>query len=294
MPNHRDYQPFRYPGGKTKLAQNPAFQALIDSILVGSDTLYEGFLGSAAVTLDVALRRPDLKFIGIDRDVTISGFWQLISEGTDDQVNELLGLISQTPTVELFQRLRTESPVSLVDRAYHAIFFNRTAFSGISISGPIGKYDQTSKWKITCRYNAVALQKKIKNLRQLFAGRWKVINGECIDWLKEIPADVPLYLDPPYFIKGDMLYPERMDAFQHGRLAATLATRTNWIMSYDICDEIRKLYDFAQLLEIGFRYSINGKKNNWKATNEYLIVSPEIDTRPFELADRNFKMDEAG
>ena len=85
-----------------------------------------------------------------------------------------------------------------------------------------------------------------------------------------------------------------MDEFQHGKLAAALATRTNWIMSYDICDKIRKLYDFAQLLEIGFRYSINGKKDNWKATNEYLIVSPEIDTRPFELADRNFKMDEAG
>lgn len=283
----RNYQPFRYPGGKGKLAKNPAFRSLIDPILQGADTFYEGFLGSASITLDVALRYPNMKFVATDFDFTISGFWELIGNGTDAQVQELVTLIAQPPTVELFRALRERAkqpePLTLVERAYHAIFFNRTTFSGIAMAHPIGGYGQESKWTIDCRYNADALQKKVHNLRRLLAGRLTVTNEDVIAWLQRIPAGVPLYLDPPYFVKGDVLYPVKMDAMQHGKLADSLATRTNWIMSYDICDEVREKYSFAKLLELSFRYSINGKKTEWKNTNEFLIVSPDIDTTPFQL-----------
>lgn len=296
----RDYQPFRYPGGKTKLAKNPAFRALIDSMVQNADTFYEGFLGSAAISLDLALRYPNLKFAACDRDINMSGFWHLVAEGMDEHVEGLIALVAQKPTVELFRQLRargeaaaagTESPLTVVERAYHALFFNRTCFSGIAMSQPIGGYNQTSKWTIDCRYNAPALGEKIRNLRKLlgptvdtiYNGRFTMVHDDCIEWVKRIPNGVPLYLDPPYYVKGDVLYPEKMDAFQHGKLAEALAGRTNWIMSYDICPEVRKLYDWAQLLEIGFRYSINGKKENWKATNEYIITSPELDTHSFEI-----------
>ena len=285
----RNYQPFRYPGGKSKLAANPVFRTLLDSILLGADTFYEGFLGSAAITLDIAIRYPNMKFVGVDRDVTISGFWQLIAEGTEDQVQTLLALIAQTPTVDMFRGLRargeaaaagTEPPLSLVECAYHAIFFNRTTFSGISMAQPIGGFNQTSKWTITCRYNAPLLQQKVKKLRALFAGRLTVVRGDVLTWLDSVPARAPLYLDAPYFVKGDALYPERMDEFQHGVLADKLATRTNWIASYDICDHIREQYaPFAQLLEIDFRYSINGEKTSWKSSKEFLLVSPEVNTQ---------------
>ena len=282
----RNYQPFRYPGGKTKLAKNPAFRSLLDPMLAGADTFYEGFLGSASITLDVALRYPNLKFVGTDYDFTISGFWELIGSGTDAQAQELITLIAQPPTVELFRALRERAkqpePLTLVERAHHAVFFNRTTFSGIAMAHPIGGYGQESKWTIDCRYNAPLLQKKIQNLRRLLAGRLTVTNEDALVWLQRIPAGVPLYLDPPYFVKGDALYPIKMDEMQHGKLADILATRTNWIMSYDICDEIREKYSFAKLLELGFRYSINGKKTEWKNTNEFLIVSPEINTDTFE------------
>ena len=246
-------------------------------MLEAADTFYEGFLGSAAVTLDVALRYPNMKFVATDYDSTIAGFWELIGNGTEDQVQELLTLIEQPPTVELFRALRergSQPGLSLVERAYHAIFFNRTTFSGIAMAHPIGGFGQKSKWTIDCRYNAPLLQKKVRNLRLLLAGRLTVTCEDALVWLERIPAGVPLYLDPPYFVKGDVLYPVKMDEMQHGKLADLLATRSNWIMSYDICEEIRAKYDFAKLIEIGFRYSINGKKSNWKNTNEFLIVSP--------------------
>ena len=252
--------------------------ALLDPMLEGADTFYEGFLGSAAVTLDVALRYPNMKFVATDYDSTIAGFWELIGSGTEEQVQELITLIAQPPTVELFRVLRERGKqpgsMPLVERAYHAIFFNRTTFSGIAMAQPIGGFGQKSKWTIDCRYNAPLLQKKVRNLRLLLAGRLTVTCEDALVWLERIPAGVPLYLDPPYFVKGDALYPVKLDEMQHGKLADVLATRSNWIMSYDICEEIRVKYGFAKLIEIGFRYSINGKKSNWKNTNEFLIVSP--------------------
>jgi DNA adenine methylase len=247
-------------------------------MLENADTFYEGFLGSAAVTLDVALRYPAMKFVAADCDSTVAGFWELVGNGTEDQVQELLTLIAQPPTVELFRALREggkqPGSMSLVERAYHAIFFNRTTFSGIAMAQPIGGFGQKSKWTIDCRYNAPLLQKNVRNLRLLLAGRLTVTCEDALVWLERIPAGVPLYLDPPYFVKGDMLYPVKMNEMQHGKLADLLATRSNWIMSYDICEEIRMKYSFAKFIEIGFRYSINGKKSNWKNTNEFLIVSP--------------------
>jgi site-specific DNA-adenine methylase len=81
----RDLQILRYPGGKAKLASNPAFQTLIDSLIdeAGDDTFYEGFYGSGAVTLDVAIRHPELKLVGSELDSTIFSFWKLISDGTN-------------------------------------------------------------------------------------------------------------------------------------------------------------------------------------------------------------------
>src|SRR5271156_5942421 len=173
----RNYQPFRYPGGKTKLAKNPVFRAVLDPMLENVSTFYEGFLGSAAVTLDIALRYPNMKFVAVDYDSTIAGFWELIGNGTEEQVQELLTLIAQPPTVELFRELqerRKQPDTTLVERAYHAIFFNRTTFSGIAMAQPIGGYGQKSKWTIDCRYNAPLLQTKVRNLRLLLAGRLTV------------------------------------------------------------------------------------------------------------------------
>jgi hypothetical protein len=147
------------------------------------------------------------------------------------------------------------------------------------MSGPMGGWDQKSKHGgITARYNAEALGKKLRRLQELFAGRLSVKQADCIDWLQQVPEGAPLFLDPPYFVKGDILYPERMDASQHARLAEVLSKRSNWLLSYDICDEICSLYrGFAQLVKVPFRYCINGKKKTWKEKHEYLIASPDVD-----------------
>lgn len=320
----KDYQLFRYPGGKSKLIINPAFLALLYPLAQSAETFYEGFVGSAAVSLAVAIQFPEKKISITDKDLTISGFWELIANGTDEQVRELEDLIMgfaamavvrankkayrlpddpkrelhdpeyEKPNLEkvrYFKKLRArkeaaekgmEPPLSLVERAYFALFFNRTCFSGIAISDPIGGFNQVSEWTIDCRYNAPLLAERVRNLRILLRGRMTVSNADIWDWLPTVPANAPMYLDPPYYAKGEVLYPVHMENFEHARLAEALGARSNWIMSYDICDEIGEYYENQKLLKIPFRYSINGSKDVWNHQQEYLICSPEINTEAFE------------
>ena len=295
----KNYQPFRYPGGKSKLIINPAFLALLYPLAQSGEVFYEGFVGSAAVSLAVAIQFPEKRIFVTDKDPTISGFWELIANGTDEEAAELENLILNFPMIQggpldtegedqycakvrYFRQLRTNPPATLVERAFYAIFFNRTCFSGIAMSQPIGGYFQRSKWVIDCRFNAPLLVEKVRNLRTLLRGRMTVSDADIWDWLPGIPKNAPMYLDAPYYVKGKALYPVAMKDFEHERFAAVLGARTNWIISYDICKPIEKLYENQKMLEIPFRYSINGSKDAWNHQQEYLICSPEINTEAFE------------
>ena len=286
-PNPKAYQPFRYPGGKAKLAVSPLFRSLIDPLARKAECFYEGFLGSGAVTLDLALRFPNLRFSVSEKDENMAAFWRLVASGTEEEARSftelILGFETNSDKVGYFKMFKAFPATTLVEKAYKALFFNRTTFSGIATSHPIGGFEQKSRWTIDCRYNADALVKKFRNLRALFKERLTVTQEDCLGWLRRLPPDVPMFLDPPYYVKGDMLYPAGMGKLEHKRLAETLKARTNWMLSYDICDPVTRMYEYATLLRMPFRYSINGVKKNWKKNDEYLIVSPEIDTSAFKV-----------
>jgi DNA adenine methylase len=273
--NPRYYQVFRYPGAKAKLVRQHYFQQMIHNMLAGKTAFYEAYLGSAAVSLWVALQYPTLEMHSVDLDPTISGFWQLVSEGTKGDVNDFVTLVERFPTipnkVQYFYDLKAQIPYTIVERAWHGLFFNRTSFSGIALSQPIGGKTQESQWKIDCRYNAPLLVKKFHDLRTLLRGRMYVTTGECVDWLVNVPVNAALYLDPPYYVKGEQLYPMAMQHDDHMRLAKALKSHSNWLLSYDACPEIQEMYRYASIYSVDMRYSINGQKNQWVGAKEFLI-----------------------
>jgi len=83
-----------------------------------------------------------------------------------------------------------------------------------------------------------------------------------------------MYLDPPYFQKGDELYRQRMTLSDHLALADALRRATNWVLSYDRTPVIEALYSWARCHVVGARYSVNGKKTRWTANEELVIVPP--------------------
>jgi DNA adenine methylase len=254
---------FRYPGSKAKFI--PTLLPLLSPMI--ADSFTDAFVGGGSVALSIAAKFPNVKIVLNDKDYWIYSFWDLISSNSD--LAELFRLINQQPTLELFYSLRKDTSKDKLFCAYKAIFFNRTAFSGILKSGPIGGKEQKSDYKIDCRYNATKLIKQIKEINKLLVNRTTVYNLDIIDLLELV--DGAIYLDPPYFDKGKELYIESMQEKEHENLRNALAVKDNWLLSYDNAPEIRELYKDFDIQFVDGRYCINGKKDKWEDAKELLI-----------------------
>lgn len=261
--------PFRYPGAKNKLL--PIIKPRLDEFFEW-DFYCEPFVGGGSVLLDVAQKKPEAKLFINDKDWWIASFWKVVAEHHSNELPALMKMLEVHPTLDLFYKLKETPANSEVEAAYRAIFFNRTTFSGILKSGPIGGKDQKSQYKIDCRWNARKLGEKIVKCNHLLAGRTQV---ECKDFKVYFPLTAscyPTYIDPPYYVKGDDLYQEYMTAQDHVDLAKILQGRPNWILSYDDCPEIQELYKNNRIIDLAARYCINGKKDKWVNKCELLIL----------------------
>jgi site-specific DNA-adenine methylase len=67
------------------------------------------------------------------------------------------------------------------------------------------------------------------------------------------------YLDPPYYVKGNDLYQCGFTKEDHSRLSNVVKDlKGEWVLSYDDCEEIRSIYNWARTEKIDVNYSIGG------------------------------------
>ncbi len=273
--------PFRYSGAKNRLL--PIIMPYLTPLLTNSSVYYEPFVGGASVALAVANTYPNIQININDKDEWIASFWQILAGDNTALIYDLISLLETPPTIELFYKLANRPPVSLLERAYYILFFNRTTFSGIvkrdkngnMKSSPIGGKEQKSKYKVDCRYNFPKLKEKILTINNLLHNRTQISNMDIDQYLSQIDKSSPTYLDPPYVKAGEQLYHQHMTSNEHKRLADILKIQSNWILSYDDNKVIRDLYTFANIDTIDANYSINGKKTSWIKKSE-LIITPKL------------------
>ena len=163
---------------------------------------------------------------------------------------------------------------SEVGKAFLAVFFNRTTFSGILTSGPIGGYAQSSAYPVGCRYNGRALASKIRACHASLSGRTTVLEADFADTLA-LTGDGLAYVDPPYYEQGNSLYRCGMTHGDHVRLARVLeAADYPWTLSYDEHPEVRALYEpFAAVESVAAWYSVTGKNSKGRPDTSELIIS---------------------
>lgn len=74
--------------------------------------------------------------------------------------------------------------------------------------------------------------------------------------------DAFIYLDPPYYDKGNMLYQYGFSQEDHKRLSTLLAhTQHKWVLSYDYTKAVTDLYFWAEVIKMHVKYSITATKN---------------------------------
>jgi len=258
---------FRFPGAKSKLL--PLLRPYIDRLVAGQGSFHDVFVGSGTVLLDTARRHPKLDLSANDGDAGVSAFWRTVSGKSVASLCERI--LGTKPTLSLFRQIQASTPSKPEDLAFRFFFLNRTTFSGMLDSGPLGGGRQNHR-KLNCRWVPQKSAREIMEAHHLLRGRLTV---SCESGSEYVAAKVaePLFLDPPYFSRGDRLYPRKMTFAEHLRLSRLLQNGRQWVMTFDDNPVVHKLYSWACIHVIPARYHIESCRPRRAAAQE-LVITP--------------------
>ncbi|CAM6053365.1 unnamed protein product [Sphagnum tenellum] len=206
-----------------------------------------------------------------DFDVGIAALWTSVGRFPDQLVTKIHEF---QPSVQAFYDAKdfflqlTKSLTQLTEDetiqcGFNKLILHQLSYSGLGMKsgGPLGgrEQDATTKYPIDCRWSPTTMVKKIMKLHDRFICKdMKITNVDFADLITDTSRRALLYLDPPYYEKGGELYYHHFNDEDHIRLADMLkTTEHDWILSYDSCDFIRKLYSWATIEEINANYTIN-------------------------------------
>lgn len=282
--------PLRYPGGKGKFA--PFVKDLMKANNLYGDYL-EPYAGGAGVALDL-LFNGYCKNIHInDFDVAIYNFWHSIIDDTENFLKKL----QDTPiTIDEWYKqkhiLATPDEHSELEHGFSAFFLNRTNRSGILKGGVIGGKKQDGQYKLDARFTKENLAKRIERIGQ-YRNHIKVYNLDALSLLKQVdellPKESLIYLDPPYYIKGQGLYRNYYTHEDHVKIRNTLDTvKSKWIVSYDDCPEIKKIYQGCHQVDYELNYSAYYKTKGSEAMFFCDSIIPVEIPNKYKQSELNF------
>lgn len=270
--------PLRYPGAKSKLV--PYIQKLIQTECLSGCTLYEPYAGSSAVSFGLLESGTISKAVINELDPLIYCFWVSVMEHTDNLIQMIQHIditIDNWNKYSLYREVSGLKGKTILEIGFAGLFLNRTNFSGILNANPLGGIEQTSQYKIDCRFNKDRIIKSIKELSK-FSNLIEICNMDALDFLKvktkyKRNRKTFVYIDPPYYQKGPSLYRYYYEDSTHKDLAKFIKTKSYpWLVSYDDTPEIRKMYRHSQKQHIYLDYSAN----THTAGKELLLSNLEI------------------
>lgn len=250
------YTPLRYPGGKAKLG--PYLSDVLRANKLVDGCYAEPYAGGAGAGLHLLFRgyASQLQLNDIDRGV--ASFWRTVLSHTEKFARK----IERVPlTVAQWdkQKVILQSAPLGFDLGFAFFYLNRTNRSGIMNGGIIGGRRQKGEWLIDARFNRAALASRVRAIGTM-KRHISVTRLDALEFIDLLEGDETtrrlVYLDPPYFAKGQDLYPNFYSPNDHARIAVRLARfRQPWMMTYDDCDEIRELYQTSTVLDSELSYS---------------------------------------
>lgn len=257
------FSPLRYPGGKGKLAK--FMLALVRENELSDGTYIEPYAGGAAIAWELLLKGAVRRVEINDVSRPVYAFWRALLDQTDD----LCRAIFDAPvTVDQWDRAKAIYAAPRehdeLNLGFAFFFLNRTNRSGVLNGGIIGGRTQTGEYKIDARYNKVDLIERIVQIARL-RNRIKLTGLDAVDFLREGQArwrsSSLVYLDPPYYAKGQSLYLNAYRPGDHKQVALSVMDMKikNWIVSYDDVRPIHDLYGITPKIQYSLNYSAHRK-----------------------------------
>lgn len=270
------YTPLRYPGGKGKLSY--FLKDVIEQNELNDGAYAEPYAGGAGVALELLLEEYVRNIYINDADYAIYAFWSSVVNDTENLCRMINSAEINIEQWRLHRHIITNPlEYSQLEVGFSAFFLNRTNRSGILKAGVIGGKEQSGKWKMDVRFNRTDLISRIESIAN-YNQRIVVSNLDAIDFLESFSAtdknNILLYLDPPYYIKGQGLYRNFYEHDDHVLVMEKLKEIDfpKWLVSYDNAKEIKEMYsDFSQV-----EYSLQYTAQQKKAGEEVMIFSPDM------------------
>ncbi len=273
----KNFTPLRYPGGKSKFA--PAIKEIIEHNSL-HEHYVEPYAGGAGVALDLLFSGYCNQIHLNDIDSALYSFWLSVTTQTDDFIR----LISNTTvTIDEWHKqksLLVRDDITVLEKGFATFFLNRTNRSGILKAGVIGGLAQDGNYKLDCRFNKKQLISKIEKIGQ-FSDKIHVYNRDTLEWLPEIAGLIShnslIYLDPPYYVKGQGLYRNFYKHEDHQAICNALGNiDIPWVTSYDNHPNICEMYSSYRQKTYSLNYSANKKIKG----SEVVILSHHLKSVP--------------
>mgnify|MGYP001440887376 CR=1 FL=1 len=263
----------RYPGGKSKLRAE-ILKQLDKQIYLGGSKIIEyrePFFGGGSIGLKFLEMNPYIHKAWInDKDVGVASLWTSVMRYHDELKRKVVNFV---PSVDIFYQykdiLLSNQPMDVVELGFMKLAVHQMSFSGLGVmaGGPIGGKTQLGNYTIDCRWSADYICNKINKYHALFS-RTNMYNNICssFNFEKVLEDDIDdnalVYIDPPYYVKGNDLYIVKFEKSDHMRLAELLkCAKYRWLLSYDDCEEVRELYNWAVIQPVGVNYTIKTSRN---------------------------------
>jgi DNA adenine methylase len=265
--------PLRYPGGKSMMA------GLLREIRrlngLGSRAIAEPFAGGAGASLTLLYNEEAHEIYINDADPAIHDFWWTLV----NRHKPFLDMLSRTRvSMAEWRRQRdlykANNRVSKLRRGFSVFFLNRCNRSGIIMNGgPIGGTRQAGKWKLNARFNKAELRRRCERVIE-YGKRIHVSCQDGIDFINNLNSESSfLFIDPPYFAKGQTLYLNALDNEYHAALADRLSVMQDaaWVLTYDDLPEVRRMYrSWAKIRPFSMRYSAAKRR-----TGKEILITPK-------------------
>ena len=284
-----NYSPLRYPGGKAQIA--PMVKLLIEKTGIKTPIYVEPFAGGAGVSLDLLFSNTVDHIVINDYDKAIYSIWRAIIEDT----NQFVSLIDNTDvSIDEWYRQKQiyidQNNRYSVELAFATFFLNRTNRSGILEAGPIGGYEQNGNYLMNARYNKEELINRILRIAKK-RDSITVYNKDVRSFMKNYLhrySNTFVYLDPPYYKKGQELYKNFFVDKDHREIAELLKKeKSRWMVTYDVDPQIVSLYAGFSSKFFNISYSVAEKK---KALEIMILCDEALWPSEQELRKNNIRI----
>jgi len=243
----------RYPGGKSRVAQK-----IVSLIPQSIKEFREPMVGGGSIALVLKQTLPHIKVWINDLNYDLICFWKTLRDYPEELTKELKRIKSlYKDGRRLFEEFSSQEGGSEFERAVKFFVLNRISFSGTTYSG--GFSQQAFEKRFT--ESSIERLRKASKIIQDF----KITHGDYERLLFEEGGDVFIFLDPPYYsTTSSKLYGRRGNlhtGFDHQRFAENMKRCKHlWLITYDDCEEVRRLFSFANICSWELQYGMSAKK----------------------------------